>query len=44
MDLFLVDGELDRFVARGHARGNYIPPEKAETTEPETPPAEETEE
>jgi lipopolysaccharide export system protein LptA len=42
MDLFLVDGELDRFVARGHARGSYVPPERAETPEPEAPPVEET--
>ena len=35
MDLFLVDGELDRFVARGHARGTYVPPEKREINEPE---------
>jgi len=42
MDLFMVDGELDRFVARGHAQGSYVPPERAEAPEPETPPVEET--
>jgi lipopolysaccharide export system protein LptA len=31
MDLFMVDGELDRFVTRGHARGTYVPPERNET-------------
>jgi lipopolysaccharide export system protein LptA len=46
MDLFLVDGELDRFVARGHAQGSYVPPERTgtpepEAPEPETPPEEE---
>ncbi|MCX7022673.1 MAG: hypothetical protein NTW26_10465 [bacterium] len=42
MDLFLVDGELDRFVARGHAQGSYVTPERAATPEPETPTVEET--